>query len=83
MWWYLFTEKWNGISLLWDRHTLLPEFITYSYASSSWGYGCYWGLHWFQFKWLDHLCSLLITAKELIPVLATFGHGMVTWFSIQ
>ena len=26
MWWFLFAEKWNGISLLWDSLILLPEF---------------------------------------------------------
>ena len=41
--WYLFAEKWDGISLLWDNHTLLLEFNIYSDASGSWGCGGYWG----------------------------------------
>ena len=86
MWWYLFTEKSNDIFLLWDSHTLLPEFNTYSFASSSWSCEGCWGLCWFQFKWPEHLCSLPITTKELILVLvavAIFGHRMVTWFNTQ
>ena len=50
MLWYLLIEKWNGISLLWNSHTLLPEYNSYSDTSDSWGCGGYWGLHWFQFK---------------------------------
>ena len=77
IWWYLFADKWNGISLLWDSHTSRPEFTIYSDASGSWGCGGYWGLRWFQFKWPNHLCALPIAAKELIPVVvavAIFGH---------
>ena len=77
IWWYRFAEKWNGISLLWDSHTLHPEFNIYSDVSGSWGCEGYWGLHWFHFKWPDHLCALPIAAKELIPVVvgaAIFGH---------
>ena len=86
---YLFAEKWNGISLLWDSHTLLPEFNGFSDASDSWGCGGYWGLHWFQFKWPDHLCALPITTKELIPVVvaaAIFAHqwkGHSVQFSVD
>ena len=89
MWWYLFAEKWNGISLLWDSHTLLPQFNGFSDASDSWGCGGYWGLHWFQFKWPDHLCALPITTKELIPVVvaaAIFAHkwkGHSVQFSVD
>ena len=68
MWWYLFAVQWNGISLLWDGHTLLPKFNVHSDTSGSWGCGDYWGLHWFKFKWPDHLYALLVV------VAAIFGH---------
>ena len=89
IWWYLFAEKWNGVSLLWDSHTSHPEFNIYSDASGSWGCGGYWGLRWFQFKWPDHLCALPIAAKELISVVvaaAIFGHqwkGHLVQFSVD
>ena len=76
MWWYLFAEEWNGISLHWDSHALLPEFND---ASGSWGCGGYWGLHWFQFKWPDHLCALPITTKELIPVMVATAIFACQW----
>ena len=63
--------------LLWDSHTLHPEFNIYSDASGSWGCGWHLDFRWFQFKWPDHLRALPIAAKELIPVVmaaATFGH---------
>ena len=89
MWWFLFAEKWNGVSLLWDSHTLLPEFNVFSDASGSWGCGGYWVLHWFQFKWPDHLRTLPITTKELIPVVVaavTFARqwkGRLVQFSVD
>ena len=39
VWWHLFTEEWNGISILWDSSTVLPEFNIFSDASGSWGCG--------------------------------------------
>lgn len=76
VWWHLFAEDWNGISILWDSSTLRPEFNVFSDASGSWGCGAYWGLQWFHFQWPDHLYSLPIVVKELIPVVvaaAVFG----------
>lgn len=76
MWWYLFTEEWNGISMLWDSSILLPEFNVFSDASGSWGCGAYWGFQWFHFQWPDQLYPLPIVVKELIPVVvaaAIFG----------
>ena len=35
VWWHLFAEEWNGISILWDSSTVLPEFNIFSDASGS------------------------------------------------
>ena len=89
MWWYLFAEEWNGISMLWDSSTLLPEFNVFSDASGSWGCGAYWGFRWFHFSWTDHLQLLPIAVKELIPVVvaaALFGRqwkGHLIQFSVD
>ena len=39
VWWHLFAEEWNGISILWDSSTVLPEFNIFSDTSGSWGCG--------------------------------------------
>ena len=76
VWWHLFAEEWNEISILWDSSTVLPEFNIFSDVSGSWGYGALWGFQWFHFKWPDQFCSFSIAVKELIPVVvaaAVFG----------
>ena len=39
VWWHLFAEEWNGISILWDNSALLPEFNIFADASGSWAVG--------------------------------------------
>ena len=41
VWWHLFAEEWNGISILWDNSALLPEFNIFADASGSWGCGAW------------------------------------------
>ena len=68
MWWYVFVDKWNGISLAWDLGYHSPEIIVYSDASGSWGCGGYAEKDWFQYRWLVRHQGLSIASKELIPV---------------
>ena len=77
MWWYIFVERWNGISLLWDLGMVDAHEQVYSDASGSWGCGTYQDPYWFQLEWSPRLLQLPIAVKELIPVVlaaATFGH---------
>ena len=89
VWWHLFAEEWNGISILWDSSTLLPEFTVFSDASGSWGCGALWGFQWFHFKWPDQFRPFSIAIKELIPVVvaaAVFGSkwkGHLIQFSVD
>ena len=89
VWWHLFAEEWNGISILWDSSTLLPEFKVFSDASGSWGCGALWGFQWFHFKWPDQFRPFSIAIKELIPVVvaaAVFGFkwkGHLIQFSVD
>ena len=76
MWWHIFVNKWNGISLAWDLGCHSPEITVYSDASGSWGCGGYATTDWFQYKWLVHHQDLSIASKEFIPVVisaAIFG----------
>ena len=88
-WWYLFADSWNGISMLWDSHILSPEFITFSYASGSWGCGAFWEYQWFHLKWPVNFQLLSIAIKEFIPVVlaaAIFGRqwqGHLIQFSVD
>ena len=75
-WWLLFTDKWNGISLLWDLGLTRVDIYVHSDASGSWGCGAVQDLQWLQLEWPPGLCHLSIAIKELIPVVlaaATFG----------
>ena len=89
IWWHLFVERWNGISLLWDLGLVKNDLKVYSDASGSWGCAAFQHPHWFQLGWNPHLCQLSIAVKELIPVVlaaALFGHqwaGKVVRFVVD
>ena len=46
MWWFIFVEQWNGISLLWDIGLHVPEVMVYSDASGSWHFMKVTGSNW-------------------------------------
>ena len=76
IWWHVFIDMWNGISLAWDLGYHSPEIIAYSDASGSWGCGGFVEEHWFQYRWREHHQAISIASKELIPVVisaAIFG----------
>ena len=89
VWWHLFVEHWNGISLLWNSRKLSPDITVSTDASGSWGCGVCWGTHWLQLKWPSRIKDLPIAVKELIPVVlaaAIFGpqwSGKVIQFKID
>ena len=68
LWWHLFADRWNGISMLWDLKKYSVDITVYSDASGSWGCGAWWNLHWFNFQWPDRFREWSIAVKELFPV---------------
>ena len=77
LWWYIFVDSWNGISLLWDLGLQKPNIRVYSDASGSWDCGAFCQSRWFQLQWTPRLAPLSIAVKEMIPVViaaALFGH---------
>ena len=74
MWWYLFAEDWNGISMLWYVSKKTTDVTVASDASGSWGCGTFWKSKWFHFPWHSLLHGIPIAKKELVPGSSTFGH---------
>ena len=89
LWWYLFAEDWNGISMFWDISKHTANITVTSDASGSWGCGAFWKSKWFHFPWPSSLQGLPITTKELIPIVvatALFGHkwrGFMVEFKVD
>ena len=89
VWWYLFIERWNGVSLLWDLGLVKSDLQVYSDASGSWGCAAFQHPHWLQLPWTYRLSHLNIAVKELIPVIlaaACFGRqwaGKVVQFVVD
>ncbi len=67
MWWLLFMEEWNGVSMM--PKLAWPTVSIESDASGSWGCGARWGYWWLQWKWEDPAPEWLISPKELLPIL--------------
>ena len=89
MWWYLFAEDWNGISMFWDVSKKTADVTVTSDASGSWGCGAFWKSKWFHFPWPSSLHDFPITTKELVPGVvgaALFGHewrGLLVVFKVD
>ena len=89
LWWFLFIERWNGISILWDVQRQTADMTVFSDASGSWGCGAYGSPHWFSLKWCQRLQPLSIAIKELIPVIfaaaiwGKFWSGKIVLFRVD
>ncbi len=78
-WWYQFSSKWNGITILQERSNNKMVSLT-SDASGSWGCGAYWDTKWFMFKWSGPVAECHIMTKELVLiVMATALWGEEWW----
>ena len=78
MWWHIFMEEWNGVSLLWDLGLQAPDIQVYTDASGNWGCRVFLDPKWFHLEWSSRLRPLSIAVKEMCPVVlaaATFGQG--------
>ena len=76
MWWLLFTEGWNGVSMM--PKPVMPVIHLETDASGTWGCGARWGAWWLQWEWVGPTPSWPISAnlgqfhpispKELLPI---------------
>ena len=88
-WWYLFVERWNGLSIAWDLKQCNPDITVHSDASGGWGCGAYSGNSWFQLEWPPQAKDFSIAIKELFPVVisaALFGKawsGLLVEFRVD
>ena len=73
VWWQVFMESWNGVSLM--PNTTPGTMPLVSDASGSWGCGAHWGPQWFQWKWEGPAANWQIASKELLPIL----FALVVW----
>ena len=73
IWWRLFTEQWNGISMMWVASCTSPEVRVVSDASGHWGCGVYCLPKWMTLQWTPCLQGKSIQVKELIPVVLAAG----------
>ena len=75
LWWNVFLQDWNGTSFF---QTSVPAMEVISDASGTYGYGAISLPHgWFQLEWPEIWLPVLITAKELLPIViaaALWGH---------
>lgn len=89
LWWHVFVEEWNGVSILWNQEREAPEVTVGSDASGNWGCGAFWLPHWFQIPWPAQCQQFSIQVKELIPAVvaaAIYGKewaGKVVEFRID
>ena len=70
IWWNVFQETWNGVSLLSMAGRREPDTFFASDASGSWGCGAYWAHTWFQLAWSNAtaLQGKNIATQELLPI---------------
>ena len=67
MWWHVFAEEWNGISVLWGVSKQRPDITTMLNASGFWDYGAFWQSNGFISLGLLHFNAYL-SPQELVPI---------------
>ena len=69
MWWHLFLEKWNGLSIVENPAESAPDITLYSDGSGSFGCGAWLRNQWLQIQWPHCVAAdWSIAAKELVPI---------------
>ena len=72
-WWRLFVDDWNGVRLLPQlASTPFSQTVVFD-ASGSWGCGVFTctNTQFFQLQWPQSWSEICITAKELLPIVAS------------
>ena len=67
MWWHVFAEDWNGISVLWGVSKQRPDITAMLDASGLWGYGAFWQSNGFISLGLHHFNTYLLP-QELVEI---------------
>ena len=79
MWWNLFLETWNGMSMLEDPVWKSAPFHLCTDASGSFGCGAWSGHSWFQYPWPECFKQQSIAVKELLPIVMACMVWGKTW----
>jgi hypothetical protein len=81
-WWRHFSERWNGVSLLYEEEWTNAEKLTLFTDACLTGYGARCGSHWFQGRWsAEQLAASVRTERESMPFLELLAllFAAVTW----
>ena len=77
----------NDLAWWTEYRSVAPEFLPQvemaSDASGAWGCGAWHGTSWFQVQWDERSQDLLITAKELIPIILACAAWGEIWAGQQ
>ena len=76
LWWHIFSDDWNGLSMMQHSRCQHPDIFLTSDASGSWDCGAYYGTHWLQYPWSPLTKEYNITATELLPIIVL---GAAVW----
>ena len=78
IWWDLFLDSWNGVSLLRPARLMHPDHNIYTDTSGSVGCGAVWAQQWFQFEWPQEYAIVPKAPKEFLPIMmacVVWGHA--------
>ena len=83
MWWNLFLESWNGISMLedpaWKSVSFHPYTMPQTLLAGCLGCRAWSEQSWFQYSWPNCLKQQSIAAKELLPIVMPCMVWGKTW----
>ena len=69
MWWHVFVDQWNGMSLFVAHVYQAAIMVMFTDASGSWGCGATDGNNWFQYARHHNWSDVNIATKELVPII--------------
>ncbi len=69
MWWHIFLESWNGVSM--QPHSSLELTIHHIYTDATGSFGCdaIWGTQWLLYVWPRSFGQKAIATQELLPII--------------
>lgn len=80
LWWNTFLVTWNGVAMV-SKSNAEPWATIFTDASGRMGCGAWWGHQWLQLKWcwVRDFGNLLITQKEVLPVVLACAEWGNQW----
>ena len=83
LWWHRFIRSWNSVAIIQSPPVTSDEFMLFTDASGTLGFGAVYRSHWFSSPWPIHLKHHSINFKELFATVVAAQVWGYSWQNRQ